>query len=163
MKKEIYEAYSIIGDLTPLCVDCGELCDRACCEGREDDSDETGMLLFPSEEDLFENSSWGHITDTEYVLDNGRVIKLFVCDEYCDRSQRPLSCRIFPLFYDLDRGSVITDIRGKGLCPLCFFNTDEEFETDFVTAVDAAFKTLINDEECKSFISLLNEEFRFYI
>ena len=43
MYKKIFE---ILGELTPLNVDCGVLCECACCKG---DGDQ-GMLLFPHEE-----------------------------------------------------------------------------------------------------------------
>ena len=160
IKEVLLKAVSIIGELTPLSVDCGQLCDRACCN--DGDGEETGMLLFPSEEKIFEQYSWGHTVDTEFVLSNGRVIRLFVCDEYCKRECRPLSCRIFPLFYDPDRDEVVTDVRGKGLCPLCFFSPDEEYDPDFVRAVHDAFEVLSEDDECMEFIRLVNDEFKYY-
>jgi len=41
---ELYkQVYKRLDDVTPLTVDCGELCDKLCCRGDE----ESGMYLFP--------------------------------------------------------------------------------------------------------------------
>lgn len=40
------KAKNIMQDKTPLKKDCGQLCGKACCKG----DTETGMLLFPFEE-----------------------------------------------------------------------------------------------------------------
>ena len=73
------EANRIIGDKTPLKKDCGQVCGGACCKG----DDDTGMLLFPFEESVFR-------------VDEKDGVRLCVCQGRCDRSERPLSCRIFP-------------------------------------------------------------------
>ena len=82
----IKKAYEIIGNKTPLKSDCGRLCGAACCKG----DDETGMLLFPGEEDLCTCDEF-KIIQTDYSL------PLLVCDGTCNRDRRPLACRIFPL------------------------------------------------------------------
>jgi len=79
--------------LTPLKTDCGRLCAGACCQGDE----QTGMLLFPGEEALYEGCTFGRVIDGEFSL-GGAQAKLFVCCGTCDRDNRPLACRLFPLF-----------------------------------------------------------------
>jgi hypothetical protein len=108
MKKEtvIKSCYSALGRYTPLDFDCGTLCDGFCCKG----GDKLGMLLFPGEETLID-------PEIKVVTDNGRSFA--VCDGSCERSKRPLSCRIYPLFPVIeceDRIKTIIDIRAD--CPL---------------------------------------------
>ena len=43
------EARALLENLTPLRTDCGKVCGSACCKSL--DAEETGMLLFPGEED----------------------------------------------------------------------------------------------------------------
>lgn len=163
MKDVISKAYKILSEVTPLQIDCGMLCDAACCSDLSDDEDEvTGMLLFPGEEAFFENCDWGYICNTEFALTNGKIIQLFVCEKYCPRDERPLSCRIFPLFSKMN-GQVIIDPRSKGVCPLSCFKSDEEFSPEFVCAVKDAFAVLMTDAECKEFIEVINEEFKYYM
>ena len=106
------EAYSLIGNTTPLSIDCGQLCGQRCC--RVEDS---GMLLLPGEADFL-----GAEPGFNYVEDAGDTILL--CAASCRREKRPFACRIFPLFpvvNDLtgrDQLQLIHDPRGLSLCPL---------------------------------------------
>lgn len=72
--------FKIMGELTPLTVDCGVLCNGACCKGDE----QTGMRLFPHEDSSLNVRK----------IENGE--RLAVCNGSCDRAERPLACRIFP-------------------------------------------------------------------
>ena len=84
--QKMYEKiYKTLGELTPLKADCGLLCDGACCKGDE----KTGMRLFPHEESSLRT----------ILTEDG--VRLAVCDGTCDRSKRPLACRIFPFFPQL--------------------------------------------------------------
>lgn len=110
--------YNNIEAHTPVLFDCGELCSSNCCANNG-----MGMFLFPYEE-LYINKS-NHkfkIIDSNISL-SGRTIKLLYCTGTCQRNQRPLSCRIFPLFpfTGIDgRIRVLFDPRAHGTCPLLF-------------------------------------------
>ena len=39
------QLYRLFDDTTPVPVDCGQLCDSACC--KDDDDGDNGMYLFP--------------------------------------------------------------------------------------------------------------------
>ena len=139
----------ILGDLTPLRADCGKLCGGACCKGDEN----TGMRLFP-----FEESSL-----MVKELPNG--VRLVVCDGNCDRTQRPLACKIFPFFPTVDekgRVFVEADLRGKRLCPLITHSEEIIFDKRFFKALRKVGKILTKDPECLEFLREATEEIDTY-
>lgn len=141
--------FKILGELTPLRADCGQLCDCACCKGDEN----TGMRLFPHEES----------TLSVKVLESGE--RLAVCDGHCHRSKRPLACRIFPFFPTIDdRGRVYveTDLRAKLLCPLIEHSDEIVFDKRFFKALKKVGKILSKDEECREFLLRSTEEIDTY-
>lgn len=111
MKAAWEEAREKLESLTPLKSDCGRLCGARCCRSME--GEQTGMLLYPGEEDYYEDM------DGWEILPAGRDL-LIVCPGECDRADRPLSCRIFPLLPvpEEDGVKVRTDERARGICPL---------------------------------------------
>ena len=147
--KDLYEkAYGILGNLTPLTTDCGKLCGGACCKG----DNETGMRLFPNEE-------------TTLPVIEGESVKLCVCDGSCDRDNRPLSCRIFPLFpvvLENGRISAEIDLRALRLCPLVENAEMVKFHKDFITAVRRVGRLLYSDPECREFLEETTAEIRQY-
>ena len=80
--------------LTPLPFDCGRLCDGACCKG---DSD-SGMYLFPFEEKFYEDKKGFDVSDSELLYPDSSPVRFICCNNFCNRSERPISCMIFPLF-----------------------------------------------------------------
>ncbi len=141
--------FRILGDLTPLCVDCGVLCGGACCKGDRD----TGMRLFPHEESTLSVTP---------LPDGGR---LAVCDGTCDRKGRPLSCRIFPFFPTIDdkgRIFVETDDRARRLCPLLIHSDELVFDRRFFKAVKRVGKLLAKDDECRAFLTEVTAEIDTY-
>lgn len=141
--------FRILGDLTPLHVDCGVLCGGACCKG----DSETGMRLFPHEE------------STLPVAPLRGGDRLAVCDGSCDRNRRPLSCRIFPFFPVVDeRGRVFveTDDRARRLCPLLVHADELVFDPRFFRAVKRVGKILVRDEECRAFLEETTAEIDTY-
>ncbi len=157
-KEGFYNAvYSILGDVTPLKVDCGQLCNGACCEV----SDEiTGMYLFPGEEVMYKSMpQWGEIYDTDFSY-NGKYVDLFTCTGKCDRERRPLSCRIFPLVPYVKRGGkmeIRMDIRGRGMCPLATAMRVEDLSPKFVSKVTATMKLCMANPETREFLYALSE------
>ena len=147
MKKEdvIKSCYSLLRRVTPLDFDCGKLCNGKCCKGDE----KTGMLLFPGEEMLIDPNI--NVIETE----NGE--RIAVCDGICDRSRRPLSCRIYPLFpLASEDGSVkvILDLRAD--CPLT--EGKYKFNKRFVKSVRRVGKYLLLNEETAEYYKGLVEE-----
>ena len=140
--KNLYDKiFKIMGDLTPLYVDCGQLCNGACCKG----DNNTGMRLFPFEE-------------SELPVKDGNLV---VCNGTCDRNKRPLACRIFPFFPTIDeKGKIYVelDYRGARLCPMFEFYDDLEFNPKFLRAVKKVGKLLAKNEECKKFLITSTEE-----
>jgi hypothetical protein len=156
----IYEAYRIIGELTPIKnADCGRLCDKGCCKG-----DKAGMLLFPGEENIFEGILGFCVEEIEYMENNG--IKLLLCDGECERAIRPLACRIFPvapLVGEDGRIDAVPDIRGRRICPIWDL---KHVDKAFVRAAKRAFELLANDEKSLALMRLISAEqrelMRFY-
>ncbi len=136
--------YDLFEDAAPLKTDCGVLCEKACCGG-----DETvGMLLFPGEETSLPVTEAG---GRRYVLCGGK----------CSRKDRPLSCRIFPLFPVPDERGVIrvtADARGDAVCPLARQAEHVRFDPRFVRRVKKAGKLLAKDPACLAFLRETAEE-----
>ena len=131
--------FKTLGELTPLRADCGVLCGGACCKGDVD----TGMRLFPHEES----------TLSVRTLENG--VRLAVCDGTCDRSKRPLACRIFPFFPTIDeRGKIFVEVddRAVRLCPLLTHADELVFDKRFFKAVKKVGKLLAKDPDCRAFL-----------
>lgn len=141
--------FKIMGELTPLKADCGNLCSGACCKGDEN----TGMRLFPFEE-------------SELPVKNlGNGVRLVVCEGKCDRSKRPLACRIFPFFPTVDdRGKVFVeaDFRGARLCPLVTHSDEIVFDRKFFKALKKVGKILAKDQVCLEFLKEATEEIDTY-
>lgn len=145
MKQDVItQAKRVLLPYTPLKADCGLVCDKACCRGDED----TGMLLFPGEDTVFPVKE-----------KNGR--RLCVCNGKCNRSDRPLSCIIFPFFpYMTPEGKIKAraDVRGTALCPLIHHEENVLFSRIFLRRVARAGRIFAKDEECRSFLWEISRE-----
>ena len=138
--------YRLFAGVTPLKTDCGVLCGAACCKG----DDTVGMLLFPGEE-----------TSLPVYEAQGR--RFVLCGGGCERAQRPLSCRIFPLFPAADEAGRITvtaDLRGLSVCPLARQAENVRFDPRFVRRVKKAGKLLAKDPACLAFLRETAAEIR---
>ena len=150
MQKEevILKCYEFLGDETPLEFDCSRICKNKCCKGDEN----TGMILFPGEENLIDPNIKIKISQTGE--------KIAVCNGTCDRIKRPLSCRIYPFFplvkefRNNKRVKVIFDLRAD--CPLS--NREYEFNYEFLRRVKRVGRYLLsNDETKKMYLELCDE------
>ncbi len=158
-KKTFYnKIYKILEDVTPLKVDCGGLCNGACCEASEE---VTGMYLFPGEEVMYDLlPGWADICESSFTYDNGIKAKLITCEGICDRSLRPLSCRIFPLVPYAKRGEklkVVMDIRAKGICPLAKAMKIEDLDPLFVKRVTEAMNMCMKIKSVREFLFSLSQ------
>ena len=85
------QLYKLFDDVTPVPVDCGQLCDKACCKG-----DDSGMFLFPGEKEVFNllNPDWVRIEKTDFTYDyNGKTYTtpIAMCQGYCDEISTSVS------------------------------------------------------------------------
>lgn len=152
----VLRARLLITELTPLKTDCGRLCQGACCQGDE----KTGMLLFPGEEAFYENCAFGRVIPAGFEL-GGAPAQLFVCNGTCDRNNRPLACRLFPLFLKFKEEGVTKlrmDVRAKSVCPLTDYGI-RALDPDFKQAARQAYDILLEDEACAAYLRDLDEAF----
>lgn len=152
----VFAARSLLRELTPLKTDCGRLCAGACCQGDE----KTGMLLFPGEEAFYEGCTFARIIPAGFSL-GGQDAQLLVCDGTCDRDNRPLACRLFPLFLKFKEDGVTKlrmDVRARSVCPLTDYGI-KALDSDFKQAARAAYDLLLQDEECARYLRELDEAF----
>lgn len=152
----VLAARELLNHLTPLKTDCGRLCQGACCQGDE----ATGMLLFPGEEALYENCAFARVVPTGFSL-GGTPAQLLVCDGRCDRKNRPLACRLFPLFLKFreDQTPVLRmDARARAVCPLTDYGM-KALDPEFRQAARRAYDLLLEDEVCAKYLKALDEAF----
>lgn len=147
------EAYERLYHKTPLgFYNCGRLCDGLCCRG-----DSQGMWLFPYEEELFEGKEGFEICETE----GNYGYPMVICSGECDRAERPLACRIFPLF------PLVTEEDGKvkieviydpraGMCPIA--REQKPLDPSFIREVRKAALYLIRDEKIFEYLKAVSLE-----
>ncbi len=143
----IKKAYELLDRVTPLTYDCGKLCHGKCCKGDEN----TGMLLFPGEEEILKDIDGFKIKEAD-----GR--KMLICGGICNRKTRPLSCRIYPYFSMITENGfdVRADIRGITSCPILFNNIKVDYA--FLRQVRKVARLFERNEELKIFIIEINSE-----
>ena len=151
MDAAVAAAREKLKNITPLKRDCGRVCGAACCRPLE--GEETGMLLFPGEEACYAGQPGWALRDTAM----GRMA---VCSGRCDRAERPLACRMFPLLPVPDRdGKVraLVDLRARAVCPLARQGI-EAMDPAFIGAVKEAGECLMADAEQAAFLEALAGE-----
>lgn len=155
------QLYRLFDDSTPVAVDCGELCEKACCHGDCD----SGMLLFPGEYEVYRllEPEWINIDKTDMTYEyNGKSYRVPIafCSGECDRFQRPLSCRIFPLtpyFNAKGKIEIIIDPRAKSICPLAKGFNMEDYDPLFIKNVKRVFTLLMKNERFRSFMRVYSD------
>ena len=152
----VLQARGLLENLTPLKTDCGRLCQGACCQGDEN----TGMLLFPGEEAFYDGCAFARIVPAGFTL-AGQNALLLVCSGTCERKNRPLACRLFPLFLKFKEDGVTKlrmDVRAKAVCPLTDYGL-KALDADFKQAARRAYDILLEDETCAAYLRELDEAF----
>ncbi len=145
----VMAARALLESVTPLKGDCGRVCGAACCQSDEDG--QGGMLLFPGEEALYAELPAGwRIEADEAVTPDGRLL---VCDGRCEREDRPLSCRLFPLLPT--RTGARMDQRAWAVCPL-MESGKRGLNPDFVRAVERAGQILYAHPAHAAFLDALH-------
>jgi len=156
-------AYRLLDAVTPCRDDCGKRCGSICCA----DSDAgTGMYLYPAEECmLYPLPEWAHIEPSGFFY-QGREAALLSCPGRCERTLRPLACRIFPLVPYKKPGQrmkIIYDPRATAMCPL----TPQDLTDEFCEAVTRAMRAVVKTREGRIFIeaqsALIDEYVRMHL
>ena len=151
MNAAVAAAREKLNQLTPLKKDCGRICGARCCRSLE--GEETGMLLFPGEADAYAGKEGWEIRKTGQG-------ELLICPGTCDREERPLSCRLFPLLPLIgDDGDirVAVDLRARAVCPLARQGITA-MDPAFIEAVRLAGEMLAGQDEQAVFLEQLTEE-----
>ena len=149
-REAVEEGRARLETLTPLSADCGRLCDAACC--RDLEGEETGMLLFPGEEDAYRHLNGWKVRETA-------LGSMVICPGTCEREMRPLSCRIFPLLPVMREGKVkvAMDQRAGVVCPL-YREGLKSLSEDFRLAVRETGEALAESEEGRAILERLTEQ-----
>ena len=151
MDAAVAAAREKLNQVTPLKKDCGRVCGARCCRPLE--GEETGMLLFPGEEDAYAGKAGWEVRKTARG-------NLLLCGGICSREDRPLSCRLFPLLPLIGDGGeirVVVDLRARAVCPLAR-QGKEAMDPAFIDAVREAGEILAADDEQAVFLDMLAEE-----
>jgi len=149
------QIYRLFDNAMPIKGDCGKLCNKACCKG-----DEGGMYIFPMEKSVYDliNPAWVKIESSDFTYEyQGRTknVPILFCNGDCDRYQRPLACRIFPLTPYLNgegKLEIIVDPRAKSLCPLSRQLDVDEYDYKYVKNIKKAFTLLMKNDEFKAYM-----------
>lgn len=140
-----------LNHVTPLKKDCGRICNARCCLSL--DGEETGMLLFPGEAEAYTDKDGWEIRKTVQG-------DLVFCPGTCEREDRPLSCRLFPMLPLVgEAGEVraVMDQRARAVCPLAR-QGKEALDPAFIDAVREAGELLAQQAEQVRFLDRLREE-----
>lgn len=156
-------AYGILEYVTPLRVDCGKLCHQSCCQDNGGSKEETGMILYPGEEELFlDCNDWMTLIPIDYSSPNQILAR---CEGTCPRNRRPLACRVFPLTPYLTEEDILLikmDPRAGSICPLARKKSRNSLQPEFIKAVRKASTLLISDPSIKGYIRDLSRELDEY-
>ena len=150
MDDALFSAREKLNHITPLKRDCGRVCGARCCQSCE--GEETGMLLFPGEEALYRDLDGWRIAETA----SGRMV---ICPGECNREERPLACRMFPLLPVIRDGHIraVTDQRARAVCPLARQGI-RAMGPEFTDAVREAGEILAADERQRRMLETLTAE-----
>ena len=150
--------YRLSEQVTPLKCDCGSLCGKLCCQPGKNIS--LGMYLYPGEEVMFTGrEDWLEWEQREPAEDYfppswGKPLYFVSCNKPCPRSNRPLSCRFFPLApHILSDNSILLiheTIPLQYQCPL--ISQDKPLEKDFIRMVGQCWQILLADRRIRDLV-----------
>ena len=147
----ISSAREKLNEATPLKRDCGHICGARCCRPLE--GEETGMLLFPGEAETYAGRDG-------WTVRSASAGEIVICPGQCERNERPLACRLFPLLPVIrEDGSVrvTVDQRARAVCPLARRGKGT-MDPAFIEAVRETGELLASDEEQAAFLRALAAE-----
>lgn len=143
---DLYDkVYTLLCDVTPRREDCGQHCGARCCHSGSFSEHSTGMLLFPGEKAYLLAHGVNASRFTEAA--DGTLL---VCDGHCDRTLRPLACRMFPYYPHIEPdGSVriLHDLRALSICPLLTKRSLRRAPVRFLRSMKRAARYLQSDPQ----------------
>ena len=151
MDPVLLSAREMLKTLTPLKRDCGYVCGAACCRSHE--GEETGMLLFPGEEEVYAGKE-------AWLIRDSAAGPMVICPGQCAREERPLACRMFPMLpVRGENGEIraVVDLRAKAVCPLAR-QGKTAMDPAFAEAVRKTGILLMAEKEQAVFLERLREE-----
>ena len=156
LKKYYGKIYELLDKVTPLSKDCGVLCDKACCK---EEDEPAGMFVFPFEEELLKNVDFGYMENSNCEYGENKVAKIFYCTKPCNREERPLSCRIFPLTPYRKNGKtmLVMNPAAKKMCPLARSLHPSQLEEDFEENVKRVMNRNSKLKDGDDYIDMLTE------
>ena len=102
------------------------------------------MWLYPGEEELFTDKEGFALCEAE----GNHGQPMVICSGECDRRERPLACRIFPLF------PLVTEEDGRVNIEVIM----DPIDPSFARAVRRAAMYLVRDEEIKEYMKAVSLE-----
>ena len=159
-KEDYTKIYELLVDSTPLAEDCGQLCQNACCKVIPNSNLEMGIYLYPGEEVMFERTndafSWHKqaASDYDFPSDWTGTVDFLYCLGNCQRVNRPLQCRFFPLAAHLtedDKLQIIFETWDLPYtCPL--IEDRMPILPEYIANIYAAYSILLSDPKIKALI-----------
>ena len=111
------------------------------------------MLLFPGEAETYAGRDG-------WTVRSASAGEIVICPGQCERNERPLACRLFPLLPVIrEDGSVrvTVDQRARAVCPLARRGKGT-MDPAFIEAVRETGELLASDEEQAAFLRALATE-----
>jgi len=151
--KEIRYIYSLTNDTAFTGFDCGTLCDRACCQGTDQ---EMGIYLLPGEEIILNTQPWlqfqyQEAEDYDFPPSwNGPVVFAH-CRGNCTRHLRPMQCRTFPAAPHLKDDKLILvreTIELPYVCPL----SPDALNSQYLANLYLSWQLLMKDYRIKDLV-----------
>ncbi len=105
-------------------------------------------------------ASFLHIEPSGYEYAQGKQVLFASCEGFCDRSLRPLACRVFPLVPYLTAKDLLIlpiDPRAHTLCPLVRGRGKTELHPVFVKRVRTVCHELFRYPEPRAYLRWLSE------
>lgn len=160
--QELYKNVYALLDQHPVAkINCGELCGKACCCYIDPSDTESGMEIFPGEEEVFPiEASWHQPRFLKSSMYNypaawGLNSGMFQirCTEPCPRHERPINCRMAPFqMYCEDGRYYLAVIQGvlSYNCPLV--EKLELLNPEFVESAREAGRLLLTIPRVKELV-----------
>ena len=162
----LLRARRILEKVTPIDSNCGALCDAHCCRGASANPESCGaMWLFPGEASFYNETSRGLTVKSAH---GNEGYPFLLCSneggEGCVREDRPIACRIFPLFPMAVRSPrtgkyrivVTADPRGVRHCPL-LREGSPEMTPEFRRTVRQVGKLMLREPELRKYLIATSE------
>ncbi len=164
-RDDFARAYELL-DLPALDFDCGQLCDRLCCQEYEPG---VGMYLLPGEDCMFAgDEDWldwrlQPATAEEFPREWKGMVHFVICQGTCPREKRPIQCRTFPLIPYLDRDGNLSvrldSLAGPLVCPLVREPLIHPVRPEFSQAVLSAWRILLKDPLIRADIQMQSRKY----